>query len=137
MSGRKPVITSSAAQHFWDECAKGHYLLQQCTNCETFRYPPGPICWNCAGDGVKWVESPGRGTIFTFTTISRAPSEDFKPYLPYTVALVDLDEGPRVMGNVIDCAPEDIAIDARVEVAFQDVGDAVLPQFTLTGATSS
>jgi uncharacterized OB-fold protein len=131
MSGRDPVITSTAARHFWDEAAAGRYVLQQCLECETYRYPPGPICANCTSDRVQWVESPGTGTVFTFTTIHRAPSEAFQPYVPYTVALIDLDEGPRVMGNVIDCAPEEIAIDKRVAVTFQDVGGRVLPQFRL------
>jgi uncharacterized OB-fold protein len=135
MSGRDPVITSSAAAHFWDEVANHRYVLQKCDECGTFRYPPGPICPSCMSDNVSWQESQGQGEIFTFTTVYRAPSAEFDSAVPYTVALVDLDEGPRVMGNVIECPPEDITVTARVSVTFEDVGGRVLPQFRLDGST--
>jgi uncharacterized protein len=79
---------------------------------------------------VKWRESPGHGEVFTFTTVSRAPSKEFDPWAPYTVGLIDLEEGVRVLGNIINCEPDEISIGMPVQVCFQDVGDGVvLPQF--------
>jgi uncharacterized OB-fold protein len=130
MAGRAPVVTSTAAQHFWDQCREHTYVLQQCTDCQTVRYPPGRVCPACMSRAVEWVESPGRGTVFSYTTVSRAPSPEFEAWAPYTVGLIDLDEGVRVMGNIVNCQSAEIHVGMPVQVFFQDVGDGVvLPQF--------
>jgi uncharacterized protein len=130
MAGRVPVITSKAAQEFWDACREHKYLLHECENCGTVRYPPGRVCPACLSRDVKWRESPGHGEVFTFTTVSRAPSKEFDQWSPYTVGLIDLEDGVRVLANIINCEPAEISVGMPVQVCFQDVGEGVvLPQF--------
>jgi uncharacterized OB-fold protein len=81
---------------------------------------------------VEWVQASGRGTIYSFTVIRQNFSRSFKHLLPYVVALVDLDEGPRLMTNLVGSEPVDIRIGATVQVRFEPVSDeAALPLFVL------
>jgi uncharacterized OB-fold protein len=81
---------------------------------------------------VTWVEASGRGTVYSYTVIRQNFSRSFKHLIPYVVALIDLDEGPRLMTNIIGCAPEDVRIGAAVRAHFEPVSDEVaLPMFQL------
>jgi uncharacterized OB-fold protein len=81
---------------------------------------------------VDWVTSAGLGTIYSFTVIRQNPSRSFRHLLPFVVALVDLDEGPRMMSNIVGCDPADVVIGARVRVRFEPVSEqAALPLFEL------
>jgi uncharacterized OB-fold protein len=127
---RTPVITSQLAKHFWDACARGEYLLQACANCGRYRYPVSRICPGCMSRDFDWKASRGFGAVFTFTVVDRAPSPAFAPYTPYVVALVDLEEGVRVMGNIIDGDPSSVTVGMPVSVRFQKIDDeTTLPQF--------
>jgi hypothetical protein len=85
----------------------------------------------CRG-AVEWVDASGRGTIYSYTVIRQNFSRAFRDLLPYVVALVDLDEGPRVMTNIVNCDPADVRIGAAVQVRFEPVSDeAALPFFEL------
>jgi uncharacterized OB-fold protein len=79
---------------------------------------------------LSWVAAPPRGTVYTYTIVRRAPSEEFRDRAPYVVALVDLDAGPRLMGNVVGAGAEEIQIGARVAVAFDLAGGTPVPTFT-------
>jgi hypothetical protein len=81
---------------------------------------------------VEWVEATGRGTIYSYTVIRQNPSRSFRHLLPFVVALVDLDEGPRLMSNIVECDPDDVHIGAAVTVRFEPVSEnAALPLFAL------
>jgi uncharacterized OB-fold protein len=100
--------------------ACGHAQLYARAHCLVCRNP------------VEWVEATGRGTIYSYTVIRQNPSRSFRHLLPFVVALVDLDEGPRVMSNIVGCALEDVRIGAPVTVRFERVSDAAaLPLFEL------
>jgi uncharacterized OB-fold protein len=134
MQGRAPVVSGASAAHFWDACREHRYELQKCDSCGRVRYPAIPLCPHCLSRSFTWIESPGQGKVYTFTVVGRAPAPAFEAFTPYVVALVDLDEGVRVMGNIIDCAVGDVEIGLPVQVTFQEVEDGVvLPQFTPTG----
>jgi uncharacterized OB-fold protein len=78
------------------------------------------------------MEASGDGAVYTLTIVRQAHIEPFKSMVPYVVALIDLDEGPRLMSNVVGCAPEDVKIGARVRVLFEPVSDeAAVPLFEL------
>jgi uncharacterized OB-fold protein len=82
---------------------------------------------------VEWVDASGGGTVYSYTVIRQNFSRAFRDLLPYVVALVDLDEGPRVMTNIVGCDPADVRIGARVDVHFEPVSDEVaLPLFQLS-----
>ncbi len=93
-----------------------------------------PVCWS---DQLEWVESKGTGSIHSFTVIRRAPMAAFAPSVPYVIALIELDEGPRMMANVRGADALSTRIDDRVKVIFEDRGDgAMIPQFVRLEATA-
>lgn len=124
-----PLPTPNAeSQAFWDACADGRLTLARCTACDAVQFPPQATCTACGGTTGTPFDASGRGEVFTFTVNHRAPGPAFAARAPYVIALVDLEEGPRLMMNVINCAPEDVAIGLAVRVVFEKRGDMALPQ---------
>ncbi len=124
-----PAITDDT-RPFWDGCRRRTLVIQRCTPCGTFRHPPTPICWRCRSFAHDWVAVAGRGTLFSYAVVRRA----FLPELavPYTVAVVALDEAPgvRLVSNVIDAAAGELAVGLPLEVVFDDVSaDVTVPRF--------
>src|SRR5205814_4069294 len=92
---------------------------------------PRSICPACMSDRIAWIESTGRGTVYSYTIVHRAPAQ-FAEDVPYVVALIDLAEGVRMMSNVVGSPPAAVHIGAPVEVVFDDVTPEVtLPKFRL------
>lgn len=118
-----PVPTPETA-HFWDGAKKGELLLQQCNSCEQTYFPPRPFCPACGTGNVKVVKASGKGRIHTFI-ISNFRSPGFTP--PYSIAVVQLDEGPRMLTNIVGC-PQDstsIQMEMPVEAVFEPVSDEI------------
>lgn len=122
-----PVPTPETA-HFWEGTAVGELRLQRCRGCRTTYFPPQPFCPTCASDAVEVVVSSGRGTLHSYVITHRA-APGFEA--PYVIAVVELDEGPRLLTNLVDVEPVPAALplDLPVEVVYQRVGDTSLPQF--------
>jgi len=117
---------------FWEACRRHSLELQQCDACSKFWFPPSNRCPHCLSADWKWSAVSGKGQVFTFTVFHRAYHKGFADELPYAVAVVELDEGPRLVSNVVGCAPEDVKIGMPVSVIFQDVtADATLFKFQL------
>jgi len=119
---------------FWD-AAKDHRLVAaQCGQCQTFRMPPTPFCPTCRSQDIKWTELSGRGTIYTFTVARHAVLPVLKDVVPYVIAVVSLDgaDDARLITNIVGSDPDDIEIDAPVEVVWDDVSDEMtVPRFVL------
>jgi uncharacterized OB-fold protein len=127
----KPVPQPTPeSQPFWDGCRRGELLYQRCPSCGRAQFYPRPACAGCGGETLEWRRSDGRGTVHAVTVVYRPPTAAFKLDVPYAVALVDLDEGFRMMANIIGADPEAIAIGDRVSVTFERRGDLALPQFS-------
>lgn len=132
--GKKPAPTITAeTRPFWEGCALGELRYQVCQGCGRAQFYPRALCAGCGGTELEWAVSTGRGTIHALTVVQRAPTAAFRADVPYVVALVDLDEGVRMMANVVGCPPESVAIGHRVRVVFEARGDVTLPQFTPDG----
>ena len=117
-------------QPFWDYCKKHELRLQKCTNCGYVRFPPGVTCPKCQSMEAEWVKLSGKGKVFTFTVFHHIYNKSFTDDIPYDVASVELEEGPRIMSNIIGCKLEDIKIGMPVEVYFEDITDEfTLPKF--------
>ena len=120
---------------FWDGTAEGRLLLPRCDDCQVFIWYPRPFCPACASTRVSWVAASGRGTVYSFT-VNRRGQADLSAYKEaglYVLAYVELDEGPRVMTNIVDCDPETVQIGQRVQVVFHDTGQGTaLPRFRPT-----
>jgi uncharacterized OB-fold protein len=113
------------SQPFWDAAKEGRFLIQRCGGCGAAQHYPRPFCAACWSDEVTWEEASGRGTIYTFSTVFMNDLPPFGDRLPYVVAAIDLEEGPRVMTNIVDCDPADLQVGMAVTVDFQQLNDDI------------
>lgn len=110
---------------WWDALARHEFFLQRCQECGAWQAPVALRCRSCLGDRLDWRPASGRGEVFSFVVYHQAFDPAFKEHLPYNVAIVTLDEGPRLVTNVTGCADSELAIGMAVEVEFDDVADGV------------
>jgi uncharacterized protein len=117
-------------QGFWDGCRQHELRLQRCAHCEALRHPPGPMCPRCQSFDYDWVRASGRGTVYTFTVVHGPTLPAFQERAPYNVVVVQLDEGPFLVSNLVTCGIGDLRIGLPVEVLFEDIAEgATLPRF--------
>jgi uncharacterized OB-fold protein len=122
-----PRPTTLSRPH-WDGCREGVLRVQRCRACGGFVFIPQPVCTSCQSGHLEWVASPGRGRIYSYTTVWRPQRPEFE--VPYTVVIVELDEGWHMLSNLIECASEEIRVGLRVEVTFRRMSDEIaLPLF--------
>jgi uncharacterized protein len=133
--GAKPrpaPIPDAESAPFWAGTLEGRLLVQECSMCGRRQLYGRSLCTNCHSSALSWVEASGRGTVYSRTIIRQNPNRSFKHMIPFVVALVDLDEGPRLMTNIVGAPPDDVEIGARVRVKFEPVSDAAaVPLFEL------
>jgi uncharacterized OB-fold protein len=116
-------------QPFWDGTNAGELRLQRCDACSHVYFPPRPFCPKCAGRKVSWFAASGRATLYSYI-IHHRPAPGFTP--PYSIAVVELAEGPRMMTNIVECpqTPEALQLDMPLDVLFTKVSDTIsLPQW--------
>jgi uncharacterized OB-fold protein len=117
---------------FWGAAREHEFVLQQCAACGESRFPPRPRCPNCGGSEAAWVKASGRGTVVSYVVVHQKLHPVFDPLVPYTVALVQLAEGPRMLALLPDAAPGDAHVDAEVQVIFQRIEEGlVIPRMRL------
>ncbi len=120
---------------YWEALRRHELRVQRCDDCgEAFFYPRN-VCPACLSDRLTWVPASGRGRLHSFTIVHAGIATPPLP-LPYVVAIVELDEGPRLMSNLVgvDPDPEALSCDMPVEIEFADVTDEVtLPRFRPVG----
>jgi uncharacterized OB-fold protein len=115
---------------FWEACQRHELYVQRCTACGALRHYPRALCPACLSDRVEWVRCSGRGTVYTFTVTHQNQAAGFRDALPYVLAYVELEEGVRMLSNIVGCAPEAVRIGMPVRVVFEDVtADVSLPKF--------
>lgn len=115
---------------FWAATAEGRLTLQRCTACDTVIWWPRAVCPVCSSFDLEWFDATGEGTIYSYTIVHQSPGRRWSEATPYVVAYVELDEGPRLMTNIVECDPAAVAIDDRVTVVFHDTGEgSALPRF--------
>lgn len=125
-------LPTDLTRPYWDAAARGELHMQHCGACGKWQFYPRPFCLHCESDDLQWQRVSGLGKIYTYTVNHRAPNAFMKARLPYVVAMVELDEGPRLMANVLGAQSADMAIGKRVQVVFEKASDEVtLPQFSL------
>ena len=133
--GAKPrpaPVPDAESESFWAGTLERKLLVQECSMCGHRQLYGRSLCTNCHAAALSWIESSGKGTIYSRTIIRQNPTRSFKHMIPFVVALIDLDEGPRLMSNVVGTEPEDVKIGDRVRVTFQPVAEgAALPLFEL------
>ncbi len=117
-------------QPFWDALATGELWVQSCADCGTMRHPPRPMCADCQSMAVDWVALSGAGHVYSYIVSYQAIHPALVGKLPFATVLVELDEGPRLVSNLIDVPPEEISIGLRVQLAPERHGEMTLPFFS-------
>ena len=125
---KKPLPSpDSDTKDFWEGAKRHELLLQKCSACGSYRFPPSPMCPNCFSMDFKWEKVSGKGEVYTFTIVRVAVRPEWASDVPYVLATIKLDEGVRMVSKVVGCKPEDMKIGMKVQVVFDDVTE----QFTI------
>jgi len=115
---------------YWQAAQQRQLKLPRCEACAKFHFYPRSACPHCGCRDLSWREVSGKGEVYSYTVVHRAPSAGFAPEVPYVVAVVALDEGPHLMTRLIGIAPNDVRIGLRVAVDFRPMhDDTTLPVF--------
>lgn len=121
----------SLTRPYWEGARRHTLLLQHCRACRHVWHPPTPICPRCQSKDYEWKPASGRGTIYSHTIVHHPAHVAVQEKVPYLVALVTLEEGPRVVANILNCPNGEVRIGMPVKLTFQEIADGVvLPQFT-------
>ncbi|MFI6601541.1 Zn-ribbon domain-containing OB-fold protein [Nonomuraea sp. NPDC050536] len=125
----KPVPRPTPeTQPFWDGAAAGQLRIQRCLACERHYFYPRPSCPRCGSERVEWVTASGRGTLYSYV-INHRPARGFEDEAPYVIAVVELEEGVRMMTNLVgvEITPENLPLDLPLRVVFEQRGDVWIP----------
>jgi uncharacterized OB-fold protein len=121
-------------QHFWDGTKLGELRLQRCSECSHVYFPPRPFCPSCSSRSVSVFKASGKGRLLSYVINQRPhPAWD----APYSIAIVELDEGPRMMSNIVGCdqTPEALQLDMPLKVTFEKMSEEIsLPLFAPAGS---
>jgi len=128
---QKPIPNINADnKEFWAGCKNHELRFQKCKSCGHVRWPASFICPSCYAKETDWVVSKGKGKVYTFIVYHTAYHPGFKDDLPYVVADVELEEGPRLVTNIVGCRPEEVRCEMPVEVTWQYITEEFsLPKF--------
>ncbi len=115
---------------FWEGCARHELVLQRCRSCGAVQHRPRALCVSCLSDEVEHFRASGRGSVYSFTVTHQNQAPAFRAALPYVLAYVELEEGPRLLTNVSGCEPGAVRIGMPVVVEFVDTeGEGAVPRF--------
>jgi uncharacterized protein len=112
-------------QAFWDAARAGRLLVARCNSCAQVHHYPRPFCPTCWSNDVKLIEASGRATLYTYSTVFRNELAPFSERVPYVAAVVELEEGPRLMTNIVDCDPSELRIGMNLNVSFRELSEEV------------
>lgn len=125
-------LANGDSESFWDAAANGHLQFQRCAACGHVQFPPRHQCATCWAPDLRPLGSAGKGVVESFTIVRRAPLPEFRDKVPYAIASILLEEGPRMITNIVGEDALHVAIGDAVTVQFeQDAAGRILPQFRL------
>lgn len=122
-------------EHFWDGTRLGELRLQRCDDCQQVYFPPRPFCPSCASREVSVFNASGKAMLYSYV-INHRPHPAFDG--PYSIAVVQLEEGPRMMTNIVNVeqTPEALTLDMPLEVVFEELNEQIfMPYFQPVGAS--
>jgi uncharacterized protein len=123
-----PAVTPET-QEFWTATAAGRLLLKRCLDCGSVIWYPRAICPECSSLRTEWFTASGRGRVYSYTVNHRGEGA-YQDSAPYVLAYVELDEGPRMMTNIVAAEAAELAVGLPVQVVFHDTGGgSALPRF--------
>ena len=119
-----------STEPFWEAARRGRLLVRRCRACGRAHFYPRPFCPTCWSDQVDWEEASGRATLYTWSVVHQNDLPPFAERVPYVAAVVDLEEGPKMMTNVVDCPFDDLRVGMSLEVTFRaETEEISLPLF--------
>ena len=115
---------------YWEGCGRGELVLQRCSSCDLVQHRPRGVCAHCLSSDLEHFVASGRGVVYSCTVIHQNGIPPFRDACPYVLAYVDLEEGPRLMTNVVGCDPETVEVGMDVMVEFVPAGEGLgVPRF--------
>jgi uncharacterized OB-fold protein len=127
---RPAVIPDERSKMFFEACERGEFLIRRCASCQEWSAPADTMCSMCGNLELGWARASGRGTVHTFGIVHHISHPGFKDEAPYNVAVVELEEGPRINTHIIGCANDEIAVGMAVEIEFVRTESGVsVPKF--------
>ncbi|HBD12058.1 MAG TPA: nucleic acid-binding protein [Porticoccaceae bacterium] len=124
----QPKITR-CAQPYWQSCLQEKLSLPYCKACDAVFYYPRLWCPGCFNQDLDWKTVSGRGRVYSYSVVHQSPLPSYQQDVPYVLAVIELEEGPRMMTNVINCDVDAVHVDMPVAVTFEQRGDMKIPQF--------
>jgi uncharacterized OB-fold protein len=131
-AGMIPPPVSRETAPFWEAAREHRLVLQHCDACGRVQHPPGPVCHRCRAAALSWREVAGRGRVYSYTWVHRAFVPVLEGHLPYAVAVIELGEDAertRIVSNVVDVSPDELAIGMGVELVWDDYEELSVPRF--------
>ena len=137
--GRPLPLPDDVSAFFWEGAREGRLLVQRCSACSKYQYPPDVVCTFCQAIGVEAAAVSGRGVLYSYSVVDRAFNQGFVDSLPYVLALVELEEQPglRMIANIVEAGATPLEVGMPLEVTFEDRGEVVMPQFRPAAGTAS
>lgn len=131
MQAALPKPVANADSHtYWNAARERRLVIRKCNACGQLHFMPRYLCPSCWSDNLDWIDASGTGRVHSFSVIRRASDPVFASRVPYVLALIELDEGPRMMANILGKDALGVAVGDPVTVTFEDRGDgALIPQF--------
>ena len=127
---RKPLprpLSPELTRPFWEAAKRHELVLPRCKSCDYLFFYPRSECPRCLSNQLEWMRVSGRGRLHTYTIVNQPANAAFRDDTPYVYAVVQLDEGPRMVSNVVQCAVDAVSVDMPLEAVFDDV----TPEWTL------
>ncbi len=116
-------VADDESRPFFEGAKQRKLMLLRCTQCGTFRLPGRERCADCWSTDAVWAEASGKGKLYTFGVMHQQYHPAFAEVIPYNYAIVELEEGPRLVTNIVDCPNEDLRVDMPVQAVYDDVSE--------------
>lgn len=132
---RELPLVEDETRPYWEAAKQGRLLIKRCNSCGAVHHYPRPFCPACWSEDVAWQQASGRGTLYTYSIVFRNDLAPFNEWGTYVPAIVELEEGPRLMTNIVGADPGELAVGMSVEVDFRDLTEAwAAPVFRVRAA---
>lgn len=135
MPAEKPLPKPTpGAEQYWESATREEFVLPHCRDCDQVFFYPRLWCPGCFSQNLDWRQASGRGRVYSFSVVHQAPFPAYQADVPYVLAVIELEEGPRMMANVLHCDPQEVRVGLAVEVTFEARGEMKIPQFQPVGS---
>lgn len=123
-------LLNNETKPYFEATKENKLIIQYCSDCKTHQFYPRIFCMNCFSDQINWVEASGKGKVYSYSVVHKTSIKEMKDKVPYIIALIDLEEGVRLMSHLVDTDEKEISVGMDVSVIFREqIEEYKLPQF--------